>query len=88
MSLQEIAKDLNIPVELRKIHKKELADFAEVGACGTAVVITPISKIVMGDTVFQYGETCGPVLHQLYDRMTGIQHGDLPDTHNWMMKIQ
>ena len=48
MSLQQIAADLGIEVELRKIHKAELADFTEVGACGTAVVITPISKIVMG----------------------------------------
>lgn len=88
MSLQDIAKDLNIPVELRQIHKAELAEFAEVGACGTAVVITPISKIVMGETEFKYGEACGPVLRKLYERMTGIQHGDIPDTHNWMMEIK
>ena len=88
MSLQDIAKDLNIPVELRQIHKAELAEFAEVGACGTAVVITPISRIVMGETEFKYGEACGPVLRKLYERMTGIQHGDIPDTHNWMMEIK
>ena len=88
MSLQQIAADLGIEVELRKIHKAELAEFTEVGACGTAVVITPISKIVMGSTEFKYGETCGPVLHKLYGHMTGIQHGDLPDLHNWMMEIK
>ena len=88
MSLQDIAKDLGIEVELRRIHKSELADFAEVAACGTAVVITPISRIVVGDKEYRYGETCGPTLRRLYDRMTGIQHGDYPDTHGWMMEIK
>lgn len=88
MSLQDIAKDMDIPVELRPIHKAELADFAEVAACGTAVVITPISKIVTKDHTYTFGETCGPTLRKLYDRMTAIQHGDYPDTHNWMLEIK
>lgn len=87
MSLQAVAEDLGIKVEKRKISKDELGDFAEVGACGTAVVITPISKIVMGDKTFSYGETCGPTLKKLYDRLTGIQYGDIEDTHHWLFKI-
>jgi branched-chain amino acid aminotransferase len=86
-SLIETAKDLGITVERRPIHKSELADFAEVGACGTAVVITPIKEIVHNDVVYKYGDEMGPVLRKLYDRLTGIQLGELPDTHHWLMEI-
>ena len=36
----------------RPIRVTELADFAEVGACGTAVVITPVSSITHGNPCF------------------------------------
>lgn len=86
-SLQQIARDCGITVERRPIHKDELADFAEVGACGTAVVITPISKIVIGGKSHCYGDKCGPVLKMLYERVTGIQYGELPDAHGWMYEV-
>ena len=50
-SLQQIAEDLGMKVERRHIHRDELGNFAEIGACGTAVVITPISEIVTADKV-------------------------------------
>lgn len=86
-SIMQIAKDCGLKVERRKIHYTELKDFAEVGACGTAVVITPISQIVHGDKVYKYSEKSGPVLKMLYDRMLGIQYGELPDTHHWMFDL-
>ena len=86
-SLQQIAEDLGMKVERRHIHRDELGNFAEIGACGTAVVITPISEIVTADKVFKYGEECGPTLQKLYHAMTGIQYGELPDTHGWMFEV-
>jgi len=87
-SLMEIASDFGIPVERRKVRVEELADFAEVAACGTAVVITPVSKIYDGDKVYCYDEkNVGPVMKKLYDRMTGIQHGECEDIHGWMVEI-
>ena len=86
-SLQQIAADLGMKVERRPIHRNELGDFAEIGACGTAVVITPVSEIVTGDKTYKYNEECGPTLRKLYDRMTGIQYGELPDTHNWNFEV-
>ena len=87
-SLMEIASDFGIPVERRKVRVEELADFAEVAACGTAVVITPVSKIYDGDKVYCYDEkNVGPIMKKLYDRMTGIQHGECEDTHGWMVEI-
>ncbi len=87
-SLLTIARDLGMAVERRKIRVEELADFAEVAACGTAVVITPVGRIFDGDKVYDYHLTeIGPVLHKLYQRMTGIQYGEYPDTHNWLVEV-
>jgi len=86
-SLLTVAKDLGMEVERRKISVDELPDFAEVAACGTAVVITPVGKIVHGDKVIDYKFTeIGPVLKKLYDEMTGIQYGERPDKHNWLVE--
>ena len=86
-SLMEIAADFGIPVERRAVKVTELADFAEVAACGTAVVITPISRIYDGDTVYEYdSEKVGPILQKLYDEMTGIQYGEREDKHSWMVE--
>ena len=87
MSLMQVAADLGITVEKRPIHVDELADFVEVAACGTAVVITPISSITYGDKVFEYCNDCGPVSKKLYDRLTGIQYGEVEDTHGWLMEV-
>jgi len=87
-SLMQIAEDLGIPVERCPVSKNELESFAEVGACGTAVIITPVSKIIHHDKVYKYDqENIGPVSKKLYDRMTGIQYGRIADKHNWMMEV-
>ena len=85
-SLQQIAQDLGMKVEKRQIHRNELGNFAEIGACGTAVVITPVSEIVTKDQTYKYEENF-PTLKKLYDAMQGIQYGELPDTHNWMFEV-
>lgn len=87
MSLMQMARDLGITVEKRKIEVGELADFAEVDACGTAVVITPISSVTYGEKVFEYGKECGPVSKKLYDRLTGVQHGEVADEHGWLFEV-
>ncbi|MBN1127550.1 MAG: branched-chain amino acid aminotransferase, partial [Chitinispirillaceae bacterium] len=50
-SLQRLAADFGMGVEQRSISLMDLKDFAEVGACGTAAVITPVCSITHGDTV-------------------------------------
>lgn len=87
MCLIEIAKDLGLKVERRPIEfEAEVDSFAEVGAVGTAVVVTPIESITRGDKTFkmQGKET----LQKIHDRVRAIQVGDYEDTHNWMRMIQ
>ena len=88
-TLQQIASDMGMKVEVREVPFTELGDFAEIGACGTAVVVTPVYEIVRNDTVIHVGspDGCGPVLQKLYDAVQGIQYGELPDTHNWCVEI-
>jgi branched-chain amino acid aminotransferase len=88
-SLTQIARDMGITVERRPVAFNEIADFAEIGACGTAVVITPIGRIVCGDKTFEYDrEKCGPVLKKLYDELIRIQYGEVPDRHGWLMEVE
>ena len=87
LSLQQIARDLGLKVEKRPVHKSELENFTEIGACGTAVVLTPISSITYGDKVYNYGSECGEVSRKLYERMTSIQYGEAEDTHDWLFEI-
>ena len=89
-TLQQIARDLGMPVEVRPVRYEELAEFAEIGACGTAVVVTPVWQIVRGERVITVGPetSCGPVLQKLFNQVQGIQYGELPDTHGWCHAVK
>ena len=70
------------------LSTQELSDFEEVGACGTAAVITPIGKISDPDAnhTYTYGEpgVPGKTTRELYDRLVGIQYGDIQDKFDWI----
>ena len=87
-SLMTLAEDCGIPVKRCLVPVEDLSNFKEVGACGTAVVITPIRKFVRGSREWFYGEECGETLKRLYDEMTGIQTGDIEDRHGWLLDIK
>ncbi len=89
-SLCVAAKHLGMEVRRRKIEVAELSDFDEVGECGTAVVITPVSSIddkpvLESDEVTRYSwpEVCGPKSLRLYKFMTGLMYGEVEDTFGW-----
>ncbi|HCC70442.1 MAG TPA: branched chain amino acid aminotransferase [Bacteroidales bacterium] len=87
-SLVEIAENMGMKVERRPVHLDELPGFDEVGACGTAAVISPIGKIFDPGTnqVFEYCKDGNPgkVQMKLYNKLTAIQVGDEPDIFNWI----
>lgn len=90
MSLEQIAKDLGLNVERRRIPIEELSTFEEAGACGTAAIISPIRKIVDRDSgrTFEYGDEAGPVTKKLYKTLRGIQEGEIEDKHGWTEVIE
>lgn len=76
------------PVE-GDVYLNELDRFVEAGACGTAAVISPIGGIQNGEDfhVF-YSETeVGPQTKALYDRLTGIQFGDIAAPTGWIFDV-
>jgi len=88
-SLMDIARHLGIQVEERAVSVEELEKFAEVGACGTAALITPVYEIHHGNRVFRFGkeDSPGPLLQKLYNRLIGIQNGTEKDIFNWMVDV-
>jgi branched-chain amino acid aminotransferase len=89
-SLQTLAADFGFTVEQRPIKVAELADFSEVGACGTAAVITPVYSITHDKKVYTFGKECeaGPTLTKLYKELQGIQYGEIDDRHKWMAAVK
>ncbi len=89
LSLQQIARDLGMKVEVREIPYEELGAFAEIGACGTAVVVTPVCEVARGADVIRIGSPaeCGPVLLKLYREMQAVQYGEKADAHGWCTGI-
>jgi branched-chain amino acid aminotransferase len=91
-SLMTLAEDLGMKVERRKVPIEELAEFDEVGACGTAAVISPIRRIVDRDSgqEFHYCKDgkAGEISTKLYRQLLGIQYGDEPDTHGWITFVE
>jgi len=90
MSLRQLAKDMGMNVEERQIAVEELAEFDEVGACGTAAVISPIKRIYDADNdiEYKYGTEPGKVSLQLYEKLRGIQYGIEPDPYHWTEIIE
>ncbi|CAE7532835.1 atnJ [Symbiodinium natans] len=87
MCLEVLAKDMGMSVERRPIDfEAEVANFKEVGAIGTGVVITVIDSITRGDKKYTF-EQPSAVLQSMYNKLRAIQVGDEPDTHGWLREI-
>ena len=89
-SLQTLAAEMGLRVISEPIALDSLEQFSEVGACGTAAVITPIYAVHAGERVFTFGqrEVAGEKLTRLYRQLQGIQYGDIPDTHDWLVVVE
>ena len=85
----QIAEDLGMTVERRPISAEELVTFEEAGACGTAAVISPISRLddLEKGKTYNFGDKPGPWSVKLYETLRGIQYGTIEDTHNWTMEV-
>jgi branched-chain amino acid aminotransferase len=91
MSLIELASDMGMTIERRKVEVSELATFDEVGMCGTAAVISPIGKIFdpVNSQSFEYCKDglAGKISTTLYSRLRAIQYGDEADKFGWIDEI-
>ena len=85
-SLMVLAEEAGLKVERRKVPYEELSEFEEIGACGTAAVISPIKRIYDYDNgkEFNYGTEPGKWSTFLYNKLRAIQYGDEPDKWGWV----
>jgi branched-chain amino acid aminotransferase len=85
MSLRQLAKDMGLEVEVRPVPVEELAEFDEIGACGTAAVISPIKRVYDADIdkEYLYGTEPGKISLKLYEKLRGIQYGTEEDIYGW-----
>jgi branched-chain amino acid aminotransferase len=83
-SLMVLARETGLKVTCRRVRVEELADLTEAAACGTACVISPITKVIdmEKDVVYHFGDP-GPVLTRLYNALQDIQYGRVEDKYGW-----
>ncbi len=88
-SLAQLAEDMGMTVERRPVSIDEIEGFDEIGAVGTAAVITPVNLIHYRgkDYLFGKGEDAGPVITKLYDRLSRIRTGEIEDKFGWLDEI-
>ncbi len=88
-SLQILARDMGLRVSREPIELAKLDQFSEVGACGTAAVITPIHSVQFRERRFTFGEKAkaGETLTRLYEQLQAIQYGDSEDKHGWLVIV-
>lgn len=90
----ELCKKWGMKVTERRITIQEVAEAYDAGkldevfGTGTAAVISPVGHLKWGDKIMTINDNkIGAVSQKLYDTMTGIQYGKLPDEFGWIVKI-
>ena len=93
-SVIQVCKAWGYEVEERKISADELLEAQKNGTLeecfgtGTAAVISPVGKLrYMDDVMTINGGEIGELSQKLYDTITGIQTGRLPDEFGWRVKV-
>jgi branched-chain amino acid aminotransferase len=93
-SVITLLREWDVPIREEKFTIDEVFDsyesgkLSEVFASGTAAVISPVGELRWKDRdmVINDGKI-GDLSQRLYDGITGIQSGRLPDTHGWTVDL-
>lgn len=92
-SVLQLIRDRGIKVSERKVSLAEIreaaakGELAEVFACGTAAVITPVGTLKSRVEEIKISEVSGELTASLREELTGIQYGRVADRHGWMHKL-
>jgi branched-chain amino acid aminotransferase len=93
-SLLVLAKDQGLEVSEAPITIDEVVagvasgSIGEMFACGTAAVVIGIRTLKFEDGTSIVSPACpGPVTKRLYESLTGIQYGRLPDRYGWVRPV-
>jgi len=93
-SVLTLCRELGYEIAERALSVEEVFEGARNGrlqeafGTGTAVVISPVGQFTYkGETATLSGGQSGELTRKLYDTLTGIQYGRLPDPHGWVVSI-
>lgn len=93
-SVLTLVKDMGYKVEERPVSIDELYAAGENGllkeafGTGTAAIITPVSEFChKGRCLILNGGKIGALTQKVYDTLTGIQRGAIPDPYGWTLKV-
>ena len=94
MSCIELLRSWGYTVTERRLALAEVCEAAATGALeeafgtGTAAVISPIGELKVDDDKIHINHgQIGAVAQRLYDTLTGIQNGRVPDPFGWVVPI-
>ena len=93
-SILRLARQIGYETEETRLDIHQIFDDARSGrlteafGTGTAAVISPVGTLCMKDESITLGDGgIGPVAQKLYDTLTGIQYGRLPDENGWILPL-
>lgn len=93
-SVLHLTRNWGLKVRERPITIDEVYDASQKGALqeifgtGTAAVISPVSELNWSGKIIVPGDgNVGKISQRLYDTITGIQYGLLPDEYDWVTEI-
>ena len=88
-SVIQLLRHWGVPVHERPISIEEVREahargaLKEVFGTGTAAVISPVKELCYKDESLFIGDEMGELSRRLYDTITGIQYGTVPDPFGW-----
>lgn len=89
-----LLKELGYEIEERALSVEEVMEGAQTGrlteafGTGTAVVISPVGSFCYKGDCVQLGDgQPGELTMKIYNTLTGIQYGRMPDKYDWVTTI-
>jgi branched-chain amino acid aminotransferase len=92
-SLLTLLRERGVPVEERRLTIDEVmgsirdGSLEEMFGAGTAAVVSPVARLHYRGETLELPQSPGPLTRSLYDQLTGIQTGRLPDPHGWCLRV-
>lgn len=92
-SVITLLKDRGVMIAERKVSLAEIreasnnGELAEVFACGTAAVVTPVGLLKSREEEIKISDEPGELTASIRAELTGIQYGLVEDRHGWMHKL-
>jgi branched-chain amino acid aminotransferase len=89
----QLAAEWGIPTEERRISMPEIlgahnnGTLQEIFGSGTAATISPVGELFYENRPIIIQEPENSLRERFYNTITGIQYGEIPDTHGWMVQV-